>query len=231
MLEVRHIGRREAQMGEAIANGLNYEQIGDIFYLKENTVKTHVQRLYSALGITGIGGARKRATAMLITGGLFRSSDEKVAHKPYVCTMKDLYNSWIKIKDSGRGLPRSRANFIQPSRGTATTQDAELSTDMLTYLSYSTWGLTVEEMTKIHPSCDDLDAAYEDTKRVLRRACIELDAFDVPQAITHAHFWGGLEIDPRVLDASLNEPPDPISFERPVVIPAVRFAHRLRPAA
>ncbi len=226
--EVKHIDWRGARLIEAVANGHSHETAGKIFYLTPNTAKSQISKTYKALGIAGIGGARKRATAMLIAGGLLRSRDEKIPGVPYDCSMSDTGDSLIKIT-AAANLPRYNMNYIQLSRGTLTEDDIVLTPERLTYLSCATWGMSVRKISELYPYSDDPEKAYSRTKKELERTYTLLDALDAPQAIAHASFWGALAIDPRVLNPHLKEPPEPIVNEQGAAIPFVRFAHRLIP--
>lgn len=230
------IDARGAQIGEAIANGLTYDQIAGLFWLRPSTVKTHALRLYQALEITsnssdGAIRSSKRAAAMLIAGGLLKPSDEKLPYRPYRCTMEADADALIAIKKA-RHTPCYNEEFIMPARGTAMPEDLTLDTLALTYLSCATWGMSTSRISQQYARgfYNSDKTAFNHVKYELGRACKLLDAVDVPQAIAHASFWGALEIDERVLDPALTEPPEYIVFEEDVVIPAEKFVRRLPPA-
>ncbi len=225
MIKARSISRRGAQVGEALANGHSYDSAGKIFYLTRVTVKKQAEWLYMDLGISGMPSPRRRAVAMMIAGGLFKPTDEKIPFEPYVPTMAADESALIQIRESSHSS-HYNVDYIQPCRSTAGQEGITLSPVRLAYLSYAMWGVSVKRISELHPWCKDPDGAYRHAKQNLLKTYSLLDAVNGSQAIAHAHLWGALPIDPRVLDPTILEPPQPFAFENSVTIPFERYAHR-----
>ncbi len=223
MIETRYITWRGSQVAEGLANGHSFNAIGRIFYLAPLTMKRHAQLLYEDLGISGMSSTRRRATSMMIAAGLFKASDEKKPYELYAPTMRADEDALIQIKKSNL----SSSGYIQPGRNIASEKGITLSPLRLTYLSYATWGLSIRRISELHPWCKDPENAFRHASKNIKKTYELLGAVDGPQAIAHAHHWGALKIDPRVLDPTIIEPPHPFVYEDSVTIPFERFAHRL----
>lgn len=218
------ISERSAQVLEALANGLTYDDIRVLTSLCRVTVCKDVSGLYAELGIPSLPGSRNRAVAMAATANLLRLGDIKAPGSAYRSTIKTDEYSQIDVQCIDGKHPRTQnPDFTLPGMALPTEDDV-IDAVVRTRMTYAAWGMTYKEIDKAYRP-PALRGDYRTrTKSCLHRAFSRFGADNAPRAIALGQLLGVIEIDPSILDPRIYVPSQPVVYENDFVLPARWFA-------